>query len=87
MALLIPSRAKIQVPACLGMPKGLLDPNRLLRKVQDANFNTQQIGPSEDTSTTSYSKSLQKSESGEEDFSYPDSLYLDTLSLEDFGFR
>lgn len=87
MALLTPSPAKIQVPACLEMPKGLLDPNRLLGKVQDANFNTQPIEPSEGTSTSSHSKSLQKSESGEEDFFYPDKFYLDTLSLEDFGFR
>lgn len=87
MALLTPRPAKIQVPACLEMPKGLLNPNRLLGKVQDANFNTQPIEPSQATSTSSYSKSLQKSESGEEDFFYSDNSYLDTLSLEDFGFR
>ncbi len=90
MALLTPSPAKIQVPACLEMPKGLLNPNRLLGKVQDTNFNTQTIEPiepSEGTSTSSYRKSLQESESGEEDFFYSDNFYHDTLSLEDFGFR
>lgn len=87
MALLTPSLAKIQVPACLEMPKGLLNPNRLLGKAQDANFNTQPLEPSEGTSTSSYSQSLQSSESGEEDFFYPDNFDPDTLSLDDFGFR
>lgn len=70
------------------MPKGPLDPNRLLGKVQDANFNTQLIEPSEGTSTSSSSKSLPKSDSDEEDFLYPDDNFdLETLSLDDFGFR
>lgn len=93
MALLTPSPAIIQVPACLEMPKGPLDPNRLLSKVQDANtnpkvntnFNTQPIEPSEGTSTSSYGKNLQNSESDEEDFFYPDDLYFDTLPLENLG--
>lgn len=87
MALLTPSPVKTQVPACVEMPKGLLNPNRLLGKVQDANFNTQPIEPSEGTRTSSYGKSLQESESGEEDFFYPDNFYLDNPSLEDSGFR
>lgn len=93
MTLLTPSPSTIQVPACVEMAKGPLDPNRLLGKVQDAytnpktnvNFNTQPIEPSEGTSTSSYSKSLQKSGSGKEDFFYAEDLYRDTLSLEDFG--
>lgn len=87
MAVLTPSLTKIQVPACLGMPKGLLNPNRLLGKAQDAKFNTQPIEPSDGTSTSSYSESLQSSESDEEDFFYPDDFDPDTLSLDDFGFR
>lgn len=96
MALLTPSPATIQVPACVQMKKGLLDPNRLLGKVQaantnprtNANFNTQPIEPSEGKSTSSYRKSLQNLESGEEDFFYPDDpddLNLDPLSSEDSG--
>lgn len=70
------------------MPKGPLDPNRLLGKVQDANFNTQLIEPSEGTSTSSYSKSLPKLDSDEEDFLYLDDNFdIETLSLDDFGFR
>lgn len=69
------------------MPKGPLNPNRLLGKAQDANFNTQPLEPSEGTSTSSYSKNLQSSESDQEDFLYPDSSNPDTLSLDDFGFR
>lgn len=73
------------------MPKGPLNPNRLLSKVQDpstnlemnANFDAQPVEPSGVTST--YSKSLQKSESGEEDFLHPDDLYLDDVFVEDLN--
>lgn len=61
------------------MPKGPLDPNRLLSKVQDA-FDTQPVEPN--GVTPSYSKSLQKAES---DFFHPDDLYLDNLYIEDLS--
>ena len=74
------------------MPKGPLNPNRLLGKVpdpstnpeMDANFDTEPVVPSGDAST--YSKSLQKSESGEEDWLHPDDdLYLDKMFVEDLS--
>lgn len=73
------------------MPKGPLDPNRLLGQVQDPStnpemntiFDTQPVEPSGVTST--YSKSLQKSESGEEDLLHPDALYLDNVFVEDLS--
>lgn len=72
------------------MPKGPLNPNRLLGKAQDtstnletnANFATQPVEPSE---ASSYSKSLQKLEPGEEDSLHPDDFYLDNLYFENLS--
>lgn len=74
------------------MPKGPLSPNRLLSKVTDvstnpemnANFDTLPEEPSGDRST--YSKSLQKSEPGEEDLPHADDdLYLGKVVVEDLS--
>lgn len=74
------------------MPNGPLDPNRLLSKAQDAssnpgmdaNFDTHPVELSEGIS--SFSKSSQKSEPGDENFFNSDDLYLDDQYDKDFSF-